>query len=58
MGSKPQPDHDNPDFTRRDGKPESICMRCFLTVRAADLKSLEKREQEHRQLCPSRPMSN
>jgi hypothetical protein len=47
MESKPQPDLKKPDFTRREGKPESICMHCFMTVRAGDLKTLPKREQEH-----------
>ena len=38
------------EYTRRSEK-ESICMSCYLTVRADRYASLEEAERTHSQLC-------
>ncbi len=44
------------DFHHRPEKPqESICMFCFLTVRASKPELLANAELNHRRECPNRP---
>src|SRR5208283_3527192 len=43
------------EFHHRPGKPgESICLSCFLTVRAVKSQRLEDAEETHRRVCPHR----
>lgn len=40
------------EFHRRPDRPEeSICLSCFLTVRAAKPRRLEDAEDAHRRVC-------
>ena len=49
LGSKPQP-----EFTRRS-ETESICMWCFIPVRAQRAEWLAEEEREHAAICLQRP---
>jgi hypothetical protein len=43
------------DFYDRNDKPnESICLRCFLTVRGSRWESLEAAKREHKTACAFR----
>ena len=42
------------DFTRRS-ETESVCLFCFLTVRANTPGALGPAEDSHRRLCPINP---
>ncbi len=50
----PQRTNIDGNFTRRS-KTESVCMRCFLTVRAYWDETLDEAEADHAQVCIQRP---
>jgi hypothetical protein len=51
-----QPAKPEPEFTRRS-KTESICMRCFATVRAKRPEFLDREERLHAATCKQRRYS-
>jgi hypothetical protein len=55
MSTQPRSEK-SPEFVRRRVRDEiqSICMRCFLSVRAAEGESLKQAERQHLLICPSK----
>jgi hypothetical protein len=51
--STPKPANPEEDFVRRS-ETESVCMSCFMTIRASRQESLEKAEQNHAAECPGK----
>jgi hypothetical protein len=47
----------DPIYTRREGRNESVCMRCFETLRAPTEKVLGMMERTHLLDCPRRPLA-